>query len=183
MKNLTCDAYINKEGRVELIATEDIKASSEILWEYTLSSPEQDSNEETNQENNICLPVTELDSAEDDTALMDSGVSRNLFKTRNDFEFLKKKDTMLSTAKSTIAVREVVPIGLFKEAYLLSEASHNLISIGDLDDLDCRVLIEGGIMTVEKSDNLIVSIPKRNNVWFTKTSTIFERIIEFPSDK
>ena len=34
------DAYINKEGRVELIATEDIKASSEILWEYTLSSLE-----------------------------------------------------------------------------------------------------------------------------------------------
>ena len=60
----------------------------------------------------------------------------------------------------------------------MEEASHNLISIGDLDDLGCRIVIDNGIMTIKKNENTIVSIEKENNVWFGNSTEIFNRVLD-----
>ena len=75
----------------------------------------------------ICAPAIKVVNDENSRALLDSGASRSLFNSRNNFEFLRKKDTKLHTASSRVAVKEAGPIGPIKEAYLLEEASHNLI--------------------------------------------------------
>ena len=103
---------------------------------------------------------------------------KSLFNSRDHFEFLRRKDTRLHTASSRVAVKEARPIGPIKKAYLLEEASHNLISIGDLDDLGCRIVIDNGIMTIKKNENTIVSIEKENNVWFGNSTDIQQSVRE-----
>ena len=65
-------------------------------------------------DDDICAPAIKVVNDENSRALLDSGASRSLFNSRNNFEFLRKKDTKLHTASSRVAVKEAGPIGPIK---------------------------------------------------------------------
>jgi hypothetical protein len=66
-------------------------------------------------------------------------------------------------------VQEAGPVKCIKEAYYLPTASHDLISIGDLDDLECKIEIEGGILSLSRKGHHIIDVEKSNNVWTVPT--------------
>ncbi len=125
---------------------------------------------------NTAYPVLD-DAIEKRHALIDSRASKCLFNSRSFFKYLKKKDTGLHTASSEVKVKEAGPVEPIKEAYLLSEASHNLISIGELDNLGCRVIFMGGRCIIEKDGKIIVSVEKKNNAWSVPVVYLFDEIL------
>jgi hypothetical protein len=74
-------------------------------------------------------------------------------------------------------VREAGPVKCIEEAYYLPSASHDLISIGDLDHLGCRTVIEGGILTISRNGEEITSIQKSNNVWTAYTAELLDGVL------
>jgi hypothetical protein len=68
-------------------------------------------------------------------SLLGSCASKCMFRDRGSFDFLRKADYGISTASSSLRVKEAGPMKCIQEAYYLPNASHDLISIGNLDDL------------------------------------------------
>ena len=110
-------------------------------------------------------------------SLLDSGASKCMFKDRSMFDYLKSTDYGISTASSSLTVKEAGPVKCIAEAYYLPTATHDLISLGDLDHLGCKVVIEGGLLTVYRNDEEIISIQKSNNVWTTYTAELLDGIL------
>ena len=110
-------------------------------------------------------------------SLLDSGASKCMFKDRSMFDYLKKTSYGISTASSSLTVREAGPVKCIEEAYYLPSASHDLISIGDLDHLGCRTVIEGGILTISRNGEEITSIQKSNNVWTAYTAELLDGVL------
>ena len=110
-------------------------------------------------------------------SLLDSGASKCMFKDRSMFDYLKSTDYGISTASSSLTVREAGPVKCIAEAYYLPSATHDLISIGDLDNLGCKVVIEGGMLTLSRNDEEIISIQKSNNVWTAYTAELLDGVL------
>ena len=110
-------------------------------------------------------------------SLLDSGASKCMFRDRNSFDFLRKADYGISTASSTMRVKEAGPVKCIKEAYYLPNASHDLISIGDLDDLDCKIEIEGGTLRISRKGHRITDVEKSNNVWTVPTAEVLDGVL------
>jgi len=110
-------------------------------------------------------------------SLLDSGASKCMFKDRSMFDYLKKTSYGISTASSSLTVREAGPVKCIEEAYYLPSASHDLISIGDLDHLGCKTVIEGGILTISRNGEEITSIQKSNNVWTAYTTELLDGVL------
>jgi hypothetical protein len=74
-------------------------------------------------------------------------------------------------------VKEAGPVKCIKEAYYLPNASHDLISIGDLDDLDCKIEIEGGTLRISRKGHRITDVEKSNNVWTVPTAEVLDGVL------
>jgi hypothetical protein len=116
-------------------------------------------------------------------SLLDTGASKCMFRDRGSFDFLKKTNYGISTASSTLRVTEAGPVKCIKEAYHLPNATHDLISIGDLDDLGCKIEIEGGVLTLSRNGYTILDVEKSNNVWTAPTAEVLDGVLTTMSDK
>jgi hypothetical protein len=101
-----------------------------------------------------------------------------MFQDRDSFDFLRKANYGISTASSVLNVTEVGPVKCIQEAYHLPNATHDLISIGDLDDLGCRIVIEGGTMTISRKLHHVIDVEKSNNVWTAPTAEVLDGILD-----
>jgi hypothetical protein len=110
-------------------------------------------------------------------SLLDSGASKCMFKDRSMFDYLKSTDYGISTASSSLTIKEAGPVKCIAEAYYLPSATHDLISLGDLDHLGCKVIIEGGLLSISRNGEEIVNIQKSNNVWTTYTAELLDGIL------
>jgi len=110
-------------------------------------------------------------------SLLDSGASKCMFRDRCSFDFLRKANYGISTASSTLRVMEAGPVKCIQEAYYLPNATHDLISIGDLDDLGCRIEIEGGTLSLSRNGHHIIDVGKSNNVWTANTLEVLDGVL------
>jgi hypothetical protein len=74
-------------------------------------------------------------------------------------------------------VREAGPVKCIAEAYYLPSATHDLISIGDLDNLGCKIVIEGGNLAISRNGEEIINVQKSNNVWTAYTNELLDGIL------
>jgi len=110
-------------------------------------------------------------------SLLDSGASKCMFKNRSMFDYLKRTNYGISTASTNLTVKEAGPVKCIKEAYYLPTATHDLISIGDLDNLGCRIVIEKGVLAITRNSKPVIEVVKSNNVWSAVTAEVLDGIL------
>ena len=70
------------------------------------------------------------------------------------------------------------PIGPFEDVFLISELSHNLVSVMDLNDAGIKVTCENGTMTLYYKGDTVLSIKSRNRVWSCNFSELCDEILK-----